>query len=444
MSDSSSPIRVALVSLGCPKNLVDSEGLLGSLDPERFVLCADADDAEVAIVNTCGFLESARQESIETILELARKKTPGGLRGLVVTGCIVPRHRDELVRELPEVDAFLSFADYPRLPETCLEAAGRPVPRSWREAELEDARLPLTPAHTGYLKIAEGCSNPCSFCTIPLIRGKLASRTLDDLVAEARQRVEAGAVELNLIAQDTTDWGKDLFGTRRPETLLRALGEIDGLRWIRVLYAYPAHVTPAFVREMAENDRVVKYLDMPVQHASATVLKRMRRGWGGERLLRLVQGLRDEIPGVALRTTVIVGFPGETDAEFEELLRFLEAVRFERLGAFPYSREEGTPAADTADPVPEELVEERWHRVMALQQDLTFARNRELVGGTVESLVEAPLEDGLWLGRTFADAPDIDGTIRIAGDDLRPGSIGSVRVTAADGYDLEGTWVSAG
>ena len=439
-------VRLALVSLGCPKNLVDSEGLLGRLDPARFALCSDPADADVAVVNTCGFLEAARTESIETILELGRLKSAGSLRGLVVTGCLVPRHRADLERELPEVDAFLPFADYASIAKVAWRAAGRAVLPSWDDAPLEGARLPLTAAHTGWLKIAEGCDNPCSFCTIPQIRGGLRSRPIDDLVREATERAAAGAVELNLIAQDLTDWGKDLYGRRGLERLLAALGEVGGIRWLRLLYAYPAHVTPALIEEMARNDAVLPYLDMPIQHASASVLRRMKRGMGGDRLKRLFDRLRGAMPDIALRTTIIVGSPGETDEEFEELLAFLEEVRFHRLGTFPYSREDGTPAGERDDQIPEPVKEERWHRVMALQQRVSRERNEALVGTVVSCLVEEPTEEpGVWLGRTAADAPEIDGTIRIAFD--RPaaaGLVGEARVTGVLGpYDLEGTWIRA-
>jgi ribosomal protein S12 methylthiotransferase len=435
-------VSVALISLGCPKNLVDSERLLGSLPADRFAVCVDPADADVAVVNTCAFLESARTEAIETILEVAGLKTEGRLKGLVVTGCIVPRHGEELKRELPEVDAFVPFADYSLLPQICLKAAGQEPPASWRDCSSEDVLLPLTLPHSAYLKVAEGCNHTCSFCLIPSIRGKLISRPMDEILAEAQGRIEHGAVELNLIAQDVTDWGSDTHGERRLHVLLRELGRLDGVRWLRLLYAHPAHVTPELIREMAENERVVKYLDVPVQHASASVLRRMRRGMGKKRLLDLVARLRGGIPGLALRTTVLLGYPGETEDDVEELLEFLAAARFEHLGAFVFSAEEGTPAAEDPDQVPEDVREDRYHRVMTLQQEIAFARNRDLIGTEIETLVEtSTAEAGAWIGRTYADAPEIDGTILIAGEELVPGQIGDVRVTAADGYDLQGTWL---
>jgi len=436
------PVRVAFVSLGCPKNLVDSENLLGSLDPERFALSADPAEADVAVINTCAFLEAAREEAVETILEMVRLKSSGDLAGVVVAGCIVTRHADELRAEIPEVDEFLAFSDYATLPEVCLKAAGRDAPPVSTTADFANVRLPLTLSHTGYLKVSEGCGHSCSFCLIPKIRGGLVSRSTEDLLAEARARVEAGAVELNLIGQDLTEWGRDRPGPRRLPDLLRDLAGIGGLRWIRLMYAYPALVSDALMREMAGNDRVVKYLDMPVQHAAKGVLARMKRGFDSARLRDLIRRLRETVPGLVLRTTVLVGHPGETAEDHAELLDFLTDVRFDHLGAFTFSPEEGTDSAEQDDPVPPETAAERYHEVMALQQDITFARNRDRVGETVECIVDGPTEEpGVQLGRTFGDAPEIDGSVLIRGDGLEAGSIGAVRVTGADGYDLEGDWL---
>ncbi len=440
-STSTTPVRVAFVSLGCPKNLVDSENLLGSLDPDRFALSADPAEADVAVVNTCAFLEAAREEAIETILEMARLKTRGDLKGVVVAGCIVTRHADELRAEIPEVDEFLAFSDYATLPDVCLKAAGRETPPISTTADFANVRLPLTLPHTGYLKVSEGCGHSCSFCLIPKIRGGLVSRSTEDLLAEVRARAEAGTVELNLIGQDLTEWGRDRAGPRRLPDLLHDLAGVDGIRWLRLMYAYPALVSDSLMREMAENDRVVKYLDMPVQHAAKRVLARMKRGFDSERLRDLIRRLRATVPGLVLRTTVLVGHPGETEDDFEELLDFLRDVRFDHLGAFTFSPEDGTDSATQDDAVPVETAAERYHEVMALQQEITFSRNRDLVGETVECIVDGPTgEPGFHLGRTFGDAPDIDGTILIKGAGLEAGGIGAVRVTGADGYDLEGDW----
>ncbi|MCC7137393.1 MAG: 30S ribosomal protein S12 methylthiotransferase RimO [Planctomycetes bacterium] len=427
--------RVALLSLGCAKNLADSERLVGDLVGAGFALADRLEEADVALVNTCGFIDPAKQESVDTILSVAQRKETGRLRGLIVAGCLVERYLDDLRRDLPEVDRWLPFKDYPRIVAAARELVGLPPVRTTSAP----ARVLLTPAGFAYLKISEGCDQKCTFCSIPSFRGRLRSRTVEDLVADARTVAARGVGEVDLVSQDTTAYGRDLFGTPKLAELLRALTEVEGPRWWRLLYLYPSTLRDDVLDEVARNPRVAKYLDLPLQHMADPMLKAMRRGISAARQRALLDRIRERIPGVAVRTTLITGFPGETEADHRASLAAVEAGSFDRLGVFTYCREEGTPSHDMPDQVPAETAAARRDELMAAQQRVHLGRNRARVGTTVDVLVETVDPFGRSaMGRTEHDAPDVDGKVRVAPvpKGTRPGGFLSVRVTAADGYDL--------
>ena len=442
-------IKVGLVSLGCPKNLVDSEVMLGTLEGKGFTLTPDPADADVIVVNTCTFIEPARRESIDTILEMAELKKTGRCRRLVVAGCMVQAHHDTLKKEIPEIDALVGLNDVERIAEACALEAGRKFEASQEAAHyLYSERSPrrlATPGYSAYMKISEGCDHTCAFCAIPSFRGTQRSRPIASLVEEARRLAGGGTVELNLIAQDTTDYGTDLQDGTTAAGLLRALDEVDGLRWIRVLYAYPNRITPDFIAALAGGRRLARYLDLPLQHADAALLKAMRRGGDGDAHLRLLERLRQAIPEIALRTTFIVGFPGETETQFRTLVEFVRAARFDRVGAFTYSEEKGTHATALADDVPAEVKEERRARLMEAQSEVAEARHRRLVGTTIDVLVEGPHEESdlLLSGRSEGQAPEIDGSVILtdAPRVLFPGEFARVRIDEAHPHDLVGAVV---
>jgi ribosomal protein S12 methylthiotransferase len=444
-------VKVCLISLGCPKNLIDSEVMAGRIDEGGMDIVYDPAEADVAVVNTCGFIRDAVDESVGTVLDLCRLKEAGVLRGIVVAGCLVQRFRDELDRVLPGADAFLMISDYAGLGEAIRRVAEAPAPETApapsaprrrikaggrpRTAETDLGRVLLTPSHTAYMRIAEGCNHLCSFCAIPSIRGRLRSRPLDVLVEEARRLARAGVMELNLVAEDTTDYGRDLKkGYGLPE-LLAALAAVRGIRWIRVLYAFPSRVTDSLIAAIAGNSRVLKYLDVPIQHFNAEILRSMRRGTSPSMIARMVERLRREVPGIVLRTSVIVGYPGETAARFEELFDFVRRARFERLGAFAFSAEPGT-AAHALGPRPRRgTVERRIAALMEFQQGVIEERNKSLVGHVADVIVDVASEDSA-LGRTEADAPDIDCSVEIKGRGVKAGTIIKARFTGYSGYDL--------
>jgi len=426
--------RIALVSLGCAKNLVDSERLVGDLQSAGFELADDLATADLALVNTCGFIDPAKEESVDTILKVANSKEYGRLRGVMVAGCLVERYRADLERDIPEVDRWLAFNDYPRVVESARDLMGLPQVRA-----LPPRRVRLTPQAYAYLKVSEGCDQKCTFCAIPGIRGRLRSRTIEANVADARLLAEQGVGEINLVSQDTTAYGRDLYGTPRLVDLLRELTTIEGPRWWRILYLYPSILREDLLEEMASNDAIAKYVDMPLQHVSDRMLRAMRRGINGKRQRALLDSIRRILPTAAIRTTLISGFPGETDADHRELLEFVQEGWFDRLGVFTFSREEGTPSFDMPDQVPAAVAEERRAELMAAQQAVHFARNRERVGQEVDVLIEefAALAKRA-TGRTEQDAPDVDGTVHLTGiEHARPGAVVRARITAAQGYDLE-------
>lgn len=436
---------VHIVTLGCPKNRVDSEIMLGGLLEAGWDLSRDPEQADVIVVNTCGFIESAKEESIQAILEAAQFKTRGKARKVVVAGCLSQRYPEELARELPEVDHFLGSAapaDLARL----LEDEDAPRQHFPDPDYIQTAATPRRnslPSYTAYLKIAEGCDNQCAFCIIPALRGKQRSRPIDDVVSEARRLTEEGVREINLVAQDLTAYGQDLPGRPKLHELLRALGEISELRWIRLHYAYPRHFPDALVEAIRDIPNVVKYLDMPVQHASDRLLRAMRRGGTSRFLRELLAKLREEIPGIVLRTSLIVGLPGETEEDFELLYDFVREQRFDHLGVFRYSQEEGTFAGSMEDQIPDEVKWERWERLMRLQAELRMEQQQSYVGKELEVLVEGTHEETehLLVGRHAGQAPEIDGQVilnDLADEDVAPGDLVRVRIDEAYEYDLVG------
>ena len=433
--------RVYLRTLGCPKNQVDSEVMLGSLALAGYGIAESLEDADVAVVNTCSFIQSAREESIETILELADLRESGGLRGLVVAGCLPQRYGRELARELPEVDAFVGTGHFQSLAsilDDALAGRGRGVYVDAGRTHLYDEaspRLLIGSRHSAYVKIAEGCDRVCAFCAIPSIRGRFQSRSLESLLAEARALGREGVREINVVSQDTCSWGKDLYGRPGLAELARALDEVEELDWVRLLYLYPSAIDDALIEALAGGRRLLPYVDVPLQHASDRILRAMRRGTTAARQRRLVSRLRERIPGVALRTTFIVGFPGETDADFEELMDFVRESRFDRVGVFRYSDEEGTAAFDHAEKVPRSLARERHRALMELQRGIMRERLAELIGREVHVLVDGA-SGTVALGRIWSQAPEVDGVVFLKGQ-ASAGERVQARITGLRDVDLE-------
>ncbi len=453
-------MRIYVLSLGCARTLVDSEHLAGLLISAGHRFTEEINQADCVVVNTCAFIREAEEESIGTILQVADLKRSGKLKKLYVAGCLPQKRRGEredLLRLLPEVDGFLGPGDLRKLPEllgariypgTPSERffVASPVPTLLFESK--DPRFRMTPSHFAYLKISEGCDHACSFCSIPQFRGAHRSRTVEDLLEDARQLAGQGVVELNLVGQDTSYYGADLYGRPQLPRLLYALSGVEGIRWIRILYAHPAHVTDELIQAIRDLPNVVKYLDIPLQHISDDLLSAMRRETDGRHIRGLMERLRSEIPEVAIRTTFIVGFPGETEAHLKELAQFIKESRFERLGIFPYSPEPKTPAERMAGQVPEKVKEERFHRLMRLQQEISTEINQRWLGREVEVLIEEECEDSpphpspftpdrLYLGRTYADAPEVDGQVHLeSARDLSPGELVKAKVVDTYEYDL--------
>ncbi len=438
-------IKVGMVSLGCAKNQVDGEMLMASLKNAGFELSDDAALADVAIVNTCGFIESAKQESIDEILELATLKKEGRIKKLVVTGCLAERYREEIHKELPEVDGVFGIGANGDI-AACIES----VMQGFAERFPEKEKMPLcgdrelsTPSYFAYLKIAEGCDNRCTYCAIPLIRGGFRSRTMESIEEEARALVENGARELILIAQDTSRYGLDLYGEYALAKLLRRLCRIEKLRWLRVLYCYPDAITDELLDTIAEEEKIVKYIDLPLQHASGRILKAMNRRGDRESLTALLQKIRERIPGVTLRTTLITGFPGETEADFTELAEFVKDVQFERLGCFAYSQEEDTPAAELPDQIDEDVKNHRAELIMDSQMNIMDRLGEKQVGRDIEVLTEGfDRYAECWFGRSAMDAPDIDGKVFFTAE-KKPyfGEFVTVHIDEAVDCDLFGTRV---
>jgi ribosomal protein S12 methylthiotransferase len=433
-------------SLGCPKNLVDTEVMLGSIAVHGYAIAERLEDADVAVVNTCSFIESAREESIQAVLEVAEQKGEGRLRALIVAGCLPQRYGEELARELPEVDAFVgtgSFQEIARILDETLAGRSRAIYREAGRTHLYDdgsPRVLVGQGHTAYLKIAEGCDRSCSFCAIPAIRGRFQSRTLPSVVAEAEQLASLGVRELNLVAQDSTAWGKDLPASRgaRPRlaTLLRALDGVQELDWIRPLYLYPTALTEELIEVLASSERVLPYVDLPLQHASDRLLALMKRGTTEVRQRQLVKRLREGVPDLTLRTTYLVGFPGETEEDFARLCDFVRETRFDRVGVFRYSDEEGTAAYALPDRVPREVARERTHRLLEIQREIMLEKLETSVGEVSPVLVDAVIGGGLAEGRLPSQAPEIDGVVFLKGE-IQPGELVNARITGVREFDLE-------
>ncbi|SHE42181.1 SSU ribosomal protein S12P methylthiotransferase [Desulforamulus putei DSM 12395] len=437
---------IGFVSLGCPKNLVDSEVMLGMLRNANYHITANEADADVLIVNTCGFIQSAKEESIRHIFELARYKEKGKCRALIVTGCLAQRYHRELMEEIPEIDALVGPGHISDIVTVVNNVLGDRQRRSHINEPLyiydEYApRLLSTPPHTAYVKIAEGCDNRCAYCAIPDIRGRFRSRPMESVETEVKRLVGNGVKEIILIAQDTTRYGLDLYGEYRLADLICRLGPIPGLKWIRLLYCYPNRFTRDLIKAIAETPNVCKYVDIPLQHAADDILRAMRRPVTKGQARELIKNLRREIPGIVIRTSFIVGFPGETEEHFQELLDFMEEMKFDRAGVFTYSQEEGTPAAEMENQVHGRIKQERYHRAMTLQREISLVQNRKRVGQILEVLVEEALDPGkgVYVGRSSFDAPEIDGTVEIISPKpLNIGEIVKVKINRALEYDLMG------
>ena len=427
------PRKVNMVTLGCAKNIYDSEVLMGQLRANEFEVEHEskADDAGIVIVNTCGFIESAKQESIDTIIQFSEAKKAGYVDRVYVTGCLSERYKDELQAGIPEVDAWFGTRDLPRLLKTL---------RADYKKQLVGERLLTTPAHYAYLKIAEGCDRPCAFCAIPLMRGKHVSTPMEDLVTHAQSLAANGSRELILIAQDLTYYGLDIYKKRKLAELVDRLSDVEGIDWIRLHYAFPTGFPMDVLDVMARKSNVCNYLDMPLQHASDDMLRAMRRGITQEKMDRLIGDIRDRVPEIALRTTLICGFPGETEAHHEDMLRWTERMRFERVGCFTYSHEENTHAYTMNDDVSEEVKKKRVDEIMTQQAGISFELNQKFVGTEQRVLIDR-IEDGEWVGRTEWDSPDVDNEVRIQTPEdvhLRIGDFVDVRIESATEFDLHG------
>ncbi|MBI4115839.1 MAG: 30S ribosomal protein S12 methylthiotransferase RimO [Candidatus Omnitrophica bacterium] len=436
--------RVGMLSLGCPKTLVDSEVVLGKLDPRKYSITPTVADCDIALINTCAFIEDAQKESVDQILKLLELKKEGEVQKVIVLGCLYQRFPKDLQRELAEVDAFVGTGEYSKIPEIVERITqGKTTSEIGIPGYLYtsgEKRVQLTPSFSRYIKISEGCDHACSFCVIPSFRGGHKSRELTDVVKEAELLVEEGARELVLTGQDTTFYGYDLIGRYQLPELLSKLNEISDLRWIRVLYAYPSLVTNQLIQSIASLEKVCHYLDMPLQHISDRVLKSMRRGTSKDSIKRLIDKLRNQIPDIAIRTTFIVGYPGEREEDFQDLLDFVNVSCFERLGIFCYSQEQGSLAAKLPGQVPDKVKRERLKRGMLLQQEVSFRNNERLIGKKLEVLVECyDKELHSWLGRTYMDAPEVDGQVFLKGSKrLKPGEFVTAQITETREYDLVG------
>ena len=437
-------MKILFISLGCDKNLVDTEVMLGMLASRGYEMTNDEQEADIIVINTCCFIHDAKEESIQNILEMAEYKKNGSAKALIVTGCMAERYRQEILDEIPEVDEVLGTTAYDRILDAVDAAlAGQ---HEVMTADLdalplpETKRLVTTGGHFAYLKIAEGYDKHCTYCIIPKIRGNFRSVPMERLLKEAQDLAEQGVKELILVAQETTLYGKDLYGEKSLPKLLRELCKISGIRWIRILYCYPEEITDELIQVMKEESKICHYLDLPIQHANDTILKRMGRRTSKQELIDIVQKLRKEIPDICLRTTLITGFPGETQEQHEEVMEFIDTLEFDRLGAFTYSPEEDTPAATFEDQIDEEVKEDRQADIMELQQEIAFNKAEDMIGREVLVMIEGKVADeNAYVGRTYRDAPNVDGLIFINTDvELISGDFAKVKVTGALDYDLIG------
>lgn len=450
-------MKIGFVSLGCPKNLVDSEVMMGLLDREGYRITSQPQEAEILVVNTCGFINSAKQESIESILEMAEYKRTGRCRKLIVAGCLVERYRSEILNEIRDVDAVIGTNEITKIIELCRNDS-QPVPNGERSLQPtaygylysdQTPRLLSTPKFSAYIKIAEGCDHTCAFCMIPSMRGRFRSRPIESIVREVERLASEGVKEITLISQDTTNYGSDLGLKNGLATLLARLSDIHAVGWIRFLYNYPNTVTDALLEVVADRPIICNYFDIPLQHASGNILKAMRRGGDRRFLTRLMGRIRAKVPNATLRTSMIVGFPGETDGDFQELLDFCKEVEFDRLGVFTYSDEEGSAAYQLGDKLPERVKTRRRNRLLAEQAKISLKKNKRLIGSRCKMLVEGPSQESelLLQGRLESQAPEIDGVVLINDscvDDIQPGDFKTVQITEAHEYDLVGSIVDQG
>ena len=442
-------MKIGFVSLGCPKNQLDTEVMLHEVAAAGYEITPEETEADVVIINTCGFIESAKKESIENILDIAWLKKNRSLKAIVVTGCLAERYRESILEELPEVDAVLGVGSIHNIVEAIEAVTVKKKKGSHRKyTSFEDKesvrlggdRVLTTPEYTAYLKIAEGCDNRCAYCAIPAIRGRFRSRTIEDIVEEAKQLEALGVRELNLVAQDTTRYGLDIYGSYKLADLIKEITKATNIPWIRLLYCYPDKVTDELIAEMRDNDRVLKYIDMPIQHISDNMLKAMNRHGDGAMIRGVIEKLRSEIPEIVIRTTLIVGFPGESESDFEELCEFVKDTKFERLGVFPYSREEDTPAYDFENQIDEQVKQDRADIVMREQLEINTQNNEAAIGKTITVLCEDydPVAS-VHFGRSAADAPEIDGKVYFKAERrIAPGSFVKVKIRDVLDYDLYG------
>lgn len=441
-------MNILFISLGCDKNLVDSEVMLGLLDKEGYSIVDEESQADIIIINTCCFIHDAKEESIQTILEMAEYKKEGRLKVLIVTGCLAQRYQQEILTEIPEVDAVLGTSAYDKIVQAIEQSLAGHAGVTMESLEalpvVETNRLVTTGGHYAYLKIAEGCDKHCTYCIIPKIRGNYRSVPMERLIEEARVLADQGVKELIVVAQETTLYGKDIYGEKSLHKLLKELCRISGIRWIRILYCYPEEIDDSLIQVMKEEEKICNYLDLPIQHASDEILKRMGRRTSKEQLTQTIRKLRKEIPDIALRTTLITGFPGETQEQHEELMEFVDTMEFERLGVFTYSPEEGTPAATMEGQIPEEQKEERRAELMELQQEIAFERAEDMIGREILVMIEGRVADeNAYVGRTYRDAPNVDGFIFVnTEEELMSGDFAKVKVTGALEYDLIGELIS--
>ncbi|HIX16378.1 MAG TPA: 30S ribosomal protein S12 methylthiotransferase RimO [Candidatus Hungatella pullicola] len=438
-------MKILCISLGCDKNLVDTEMMLGLLNRDGYSFTDDENEADIIVINTCCFIGDAKEESVNTILEMARLKEEGRCKALIVTGCLAQRYKQEILDEIPEVDGILGTTTYDEISNVLSQVLGgqehvqcfhdlNALPKAGTE------RMITTGGHYAFLKIAEGCDKRCTYCIIPILRGSYRSVPMEELVAQAENLAQKGVKELILVAQETTVYGVDLYGKKSLPELLRRLCKIEGIQWIRIQYCYPEEITDELIQVIGQEEKICHYLDLPIQHASDRILKRMGRRTSQEQLRAIIEKLRKEIPDIALRTTLISGFPGETEEDHEALLSFVDEMEFERLGVFAYSAEEDTPAASFPDQIPQEVKEERRDEIMELQQEISFDHSQSMVGQVLEVMIEGKVADeNAYVGRTYMDGPGVDGLIFVqTGEALMSGDFARVRVTGAMEYDLIG------
>jgi len=439
--------KVNVVTLGCEKNLVDSEIMSGLVHARGYTLVDKPEDATVVIVNTCGFIDAAKEESVNTILDLAELKDTARLKALIVSGCLTQRYKQELMKEMPEIDGIVGTGDFHRINDIIDEALGgkKPVYVGNPVFNYEETlpRLLSTARHTAYVKIAEGCDNACTFCSIPIMRGKFRSRSIESILSEVKQLAAQGVKEISLIAQDSTNYGTDLYEGFKLPDLMNRVSEVEGIEWVRLHYAYPGFFTDELIETIASNPKICKYIDMPLQHSEDAILKRMRRPGRQRDVRELISRIRARIPDVALRTSMIVGFPGETEEEFERLCDFVREMKFDRLGVFAYSQEEDTPANRLPDQLSDEVKQHRAHTLMEVQREVAQGNSAKYVGRTLDVLVER--YDGrsdVYIGRSQYDAPEVDGEVYVSGIRTELGEIRQVRITHAYEYDLSGEGIA--